>query len=529
MRLLITFLALASFFSALAHADTEFGKSLARDGLTNAKGGLSGLSAEDELGVSASGSQGNGGRSVNVDFSQILSSEIECPIAQGETGRYQKIQQMVGVCEAASSTQTKLWVCVPNDSSDVMNEECEDGAWLQGLVTRNASSWKALQTGLDVRLTRCDEFSCELEIRKGDSFQGGQDTAESEGQNALTSAKGAAEDIKGMGAYLPDGTTLQAGGNPNTGDYVGEMMAAGTVAACADDVKASIQNGTPVFTCDGKKEVDQFPGGDDECKDIEVCVEETTEQIEYQKKCEASVNYSEAECTVEYETKQCQLENAITQEKCTVELETEHLATLPEYKACFYKTHNFSPTGSINITVPSQYLNQKVFVGWSRKNLTTESWGELNYYIGNLTSRTINMRTYIRSGKKGELTINGSRKYTEHVDPSGKANTTLGVHVCFREDAPGMKYYVGSGFNFCWSNCNRAYEEERPSGYFLPDSIYLREPGTLFSQYPNPTLKDTYLDAGYRMFKGTDTSSYPYQSLHIIYRQNEQRSCELIQ
>lgn len=481
-----------------ASANTEFGKTLARDGLNSASGNLSGLSAKDELGVDASGSQGNGGREVDVQFSQLLSSEIECPVAAAETGKYQKVQQFVAVCEGATSVQTKLWVCLPNDTSDVMNENCDDGTWTQGLVTRNATSWKKLTTGLDVRLTDCDSSRCELEIKKGGEFKGGEGVADAKGQNALANANGAAGDVKGMGAYLPDGTPLQGGTNPNTGDYLGEMVAAGTIAECADDVKASIKNGTPVFTCNGQTEVDTLTGGEDECKDVETCQEWETETITSMKRCQVSVNYDSAQCTTDTPWKECTLSNVREEYTCDVDtaVDVKSIYSYEKVEAvCVSKTLRFD-NWRTGFSSSNPYPNQ-----------TGDDW--VAFYH----------QAYLRFGLDAWLWINGSKKKWCNPQPGA-----TGEHDCAVENGTSDPYSLRNSANTgrnggppFWGYGTRIgyLGKTRVSGSWMFPHYNFWRNGTVVEVCNKPMrsapCKSGYSETGGRCVKsGTSTWGYNY-------------------
>lgn len=315
MSLKRLFFFLILLVSLSAQADLNLGENLARQGVSSGKGGLSTLDAEKEMGVSASGGVGSGGRSVNVEYSQVLTGQLECPLVAGETGRYSNLQQFVSACENEVGAR-KLWVCVPFDQNDSMTSDCTDGSWKSISISRNDNSWKSLGGGLETKISGCDEDDCEYKVKISNDFQGGEGEATNKGESQLASSKGPAELIQKQGSYLPDGTVLQPGSNPNSGEILGEMLAASSVAACADDVKASILSGTVVFTCDGKEEVDTITGGEESCEEIETCVETSTENQKVTKTCDVSLEYNKAECISKTPAKSCEISSVYEERHC---------------------------------------------------------------------------------------------------------------------------------------------------------------------------------------------------------------------
>lgn len=299
---------------------SELGKSLGDSGAIYGEGSISGLSAEQELGVSAEGDMDGEGRNIATNYRQVLSNQIECPAEVGKGGKRVMIQQFATQCETAAGTSRRIWVCIPSDINDVADRDCGNGNWFSAATSTTDNQWKKVVKGLKLRLKNCQSTTCTLELEKGGSFEGGQAAAQSEGEKTLANSQGAAEAVKNQGAALPDGTVLQPGKNENSGEYVGEMVAAGDVGECVGDVQASLDSGTPVFTCDGKKQVGMLTAGTGDgqsCVDEKVCTKYKTKLTEYEKSCETNVDYQTASCNLSTKTVECQVENVAKEIACT--------------------------------------------------------------------------------------------------------------------------------------------------------------------------------------------------------------------
>jgi len=305
---------------------SELGMSLGDSGTIYGEGSISGLNAEQELGVSAEGDMDGEGRNVATNYRQVLSNQVECPVEVGEGGKRVMIQQFATQCETAAGNSRRIWVCIPNDINDIADRDCANGNWFSAATSTTDDTWKEVVKGLKIRLKDCQSNTCTLDLEKDGSFEGGQAAAQSEGEQTLANSEGAAEAVKNQGAALPDGTVLQPGKNENSGEYVGEMMAAGDVGECVGDVKASLDGGTPVFSCDGQKEAGTLTTGE-ECEDVKECVEWEETEITATKTCEVSLSYSSATCDVQSEVYSCDIKNVINTYECQRSRYVEYVAS----------------------------------------------------------------------------------------------------------------------------------------------------------------------------------------------------------
>ena len=518
--------------AALA-ASAEF-NSIAKQGASVGESGLGDLNAKEELGVDASGSIRNGGQGVEVDYSQSLTGPLQCPSEPGETGKYANILQFVAACETISGAEKSVFICIPNDPTDSADRDCSNGNWRVQTLNATTNAWRTYQTGLKARLAACDGEGCDIEIHKEASFSGGESEANDQGNSAINSAQGSTQIVRDQGAYLPDGSVMQSGSNENSGEYVSELTAAGSVAACADDVQTSIDNGTPVFTCDGSGDVGMVGESENICEDIETCVEWSTTTREFEKTCEASVTYDGADCDVVYEQEFCQLSNAKVTEECTTQSDPLLVAELDQRYAC----DNYSVQGSGNIqsktvNVDPFYQGRSVFVGFG-----THKPGSNCLYC---MPTTVDRQSWTGTWQWSSITLQ-----SQYVYPRARAwmsfgpvnwhqtwfnelvsSSSQGV-ICLQEDQPDLDH-IPAGYDYQMF-FSTPYDDSRPSGRYVEKSEYTQvvEAGFYFSSY-DLELKPEYKDLGYELFmhfRDPPPGEYLREVSYIIYENRQTRSCE---
>lgn len=469
-------------------------RSIARQGSSAAESGISALSAEEKLGVSASGHLSNGGRNAHVDYSQVLSGDFACPDTPGAAGRYSKLQQFVTACETTTATEKLFWICVPHDVNDSMATSCEDGSWHSAPLTLGAGSWTEVLAGLEAQIEGCSaDGVCSYKVKRSSDFSGGEEQATSQGQSTLSGSSGTTETIQGQGVYLPDGTVLQSGANENSGTLAGEMVAAGTVAACADDVKAAINDGTPVFTCDGQKEVDTYSESGDQCVDEEVCLEEETETTLSSKTCTVSVDFDQASCHIDVPIKECQLSNTLESYTCSIEHSVDHIASFPRVSIASKEYNIISPKNS----------------NGSYKNIHTWQIPD-GFRTSNVTIRVYAVRE--------SCNMWGSCSYEKHSPRDYKRNLSSYSNFTLRDRAgygffDTVDLYIGTSGN---KLANRVFTRNTPYGAgilvfrrstdgLLQDGVYFAEDNKYIYQAYNSSggpiiaLKQEYKDMGYTL------------------------------
>jgi hypothetical protein len=483
-------------------ASTDLGKSLARGGQTSAERDLSSRNPQAELGVSVEGTESGGGRRVDVSYSQVLTGSLDCPTTIGEGGRRVGVQQFVAQCQTETGSNRHIWLCVPNDSSDTVDSDCVNGSW-HSVSTTLGATYKPVVTGLSVRIPNCDGTECELELKKSGDFSGGEAEAQSEGNTARAGASGASAIVRDQGAALPDGTILSPGSNANSGQYVGELMAAGSVGSCAEDIKASIKNGTPVFTCDGNKEVDTLTGSGSECKDIETCISTEEEELLSSKTCTVSLNYENAQCDIRYVTKTCDVANVTETEKCTISTVATHVKSLKAARSCVSAT--VSRTKLVDyIDIPQAFLNQTVDYRYYRNS---GGWGGSIYeWEGSMaiTSHRYKLQVQVPNTTPTVYVYKypyGSSNRVLNTVALLTENSVYGLEFCLRPSSDYEVYYI-DGDNFV-----------------VERSPYIEK------VYNRPKIKSEYAEQGYKLF--TDIGYMANEGkLHIYTSADGAESCE---
>jgi hypothetical protein len=359
--------------------------------------------------------------------------------------------------------------------------------------TTLGATYKPVVTGLSVRIPNCDGTECELELKKSGDFSGGEAEAQSEGNTARAGASGASAIVRDQGAALPDGTILSPGSNANSGQYVGELMAAGSVGSCAEDIKASIKNGTPVFTCDGNKEVDTLTGSGNECKDIETCTSTEEEELLSSKTCTVSLNYQNAQCDIRYVTKTCDVSNVTETESCTISKVASHIQTVDIFPKCVSASVS-SNSSPVYLNIPSEWRNETVdyeYMPCFEGSWTCGGYNGINITTGSLTNTSHQYRVSIGTTSRGQPVA-----YV-HQYPF-RSSDKLPMQVIFSGSVSKAR------FNFCLANTSDFDSYGTSTSPKLVDKSPYLDVGTYSIK-----VKNEYSDQGYRFYLdlpyGSDT------------------------